>query len=261
MSARPATAPTEMFGPLAGAYAEARPGYPPELFDTVVSRLDRRPATAADLAAGTGAATLPLVERGIRTVSIEPNRAMLARARATLGGREAWLGAVVAPAEALPLADERLDLVTAAQAFHWFEPRAALGEAARALRPGGLLAIFWNVVVEDDFVADVRALVERYNPAAEGRPVTERMRRTPAALAAHPGFAVEPPVEYAHARTLDADRFVAYALSWSYCGGALEETSRGPFERELRETIARHHGERAWKERLVTTTHLARRVT
>ena len=48
-------------------------------------------------------------------------------------------------AESLPLGDSAVDAVTVAQAFHWFDARAALAEIARVVRPGGAAALVWNV--------------------------------------------------------------------------------------------------------------------
>jgi SAM-dependent methyltransferase len=151
-----------------------------------------------------------------------------------------------------------VQLVTVAQAFHWFEPRPALDEIARVLVPGGRLAVFWNVVVPDDFGREVHELVSRWSPDCPP-PVTQRMRATPAALGDHEEFDVDPPREFYHARSMDADRYVGYASSWSYCGGALPVERRGPFEAELRSLIARHHGGRPWDERFVAVLHLAMR--
>jgi SAM-dependent methyltransferase len=247
---------TEVFAPLAADYARYRPGYPDALFETIWNELPTSRPRVVDLAAGAGAATASLVAHGARAVAVEPALAMLHRARASLGGR--WVGGVAARAETLPFAGGSLALVTVAQAFHWFDARAALDEIARVLTPGGRLAVFWNVVLPDDFGREVYHLVGRWN-AGYGRPVTQRMRATPADLAAHEAFDVDAPREFYHARPMDADRYVGYAFSWSYCGGALTLAQRAPFERELRGVVARHHGDRPWEERFVTVLHLALR--
>ena len=251
--------PTEVFGPLAEDYARFRPTYPDELFNALDARLGGALGLALDLATGTGAAVLPLLDRGARGVAVEPNRSMLARARRRLGGRAGWMGAVAARAECLPMAAGAASCVTVAQAFHWFEPAPALEEIARVLRPGGVLALLWNVTVPDAFTDEVRDLIARHAPG-HGRPVTRSMLATPEPLAGHPAFAVEPPAEFAHQRPMTEDDYVGYAFSWSYCGGALSRDERVPFERELREAIRRHHPDGAWPERLIAVAHFARRV-
>jgi SAM-dependent methyltransferase len=239
--------PTGVFGPLAEGYARFRPRYPDAMFDSLFARLGDPPGTVLDIGAGTGKATESLLGRGARVVAIEPNRSMLAKAAGRLAGAEGWLGAVAAPAESLPIMSASVACVTVAQAFHWFEPERALAEIARVLRPGGLLAVTWNVVVPDAFTDDVFALVARYN-SAYGRPVTRLMLSTPDPLARHPAFEVEPPAEFAHERLMSEDAYVGYAFSWSYCGGALGAGDRAAFERELREVIRGHRPEGSWPE-------------
>ncbi|HET6362415.1 MAG TPA: class I SAM-dependent methyltransferase [Gemmatimonadota bacterium] len=251
--------PTEVFGPLAEEYARFRPSYPDALFDALFARLGDRSVTTLDIGAGTGAATGSLLRRGARVAALEPNPSMLGKAAARLAGAAGWLGAVAARAEELPIAPGSVSCITVAQAFHWFEPEPALAELARVLRPRGLLAVMWNVVVPDAFTDEVFALVTRYNPSY-GRPVTRLMLSTPEPLARHPAFDVEPPAEFAHERTMSEDAYVGYAFSWSYCGGALAADSRSAFERELREVIRRHRPGDSWPERLVAVAHFATRL-
>ncbi len=252
--------PTEVFGPLAEDYARFRPSYPEALFDALFARLGDPPGAAIDLGAGTGAATQLLLGRGARVATLEPNRSMLAQAARRVAGKRGWLGAVAGRAEHVPIASASVSSVTVAQAFHWFDPEPALAEIARVLEPRGLLAVVWNVVVPDAFTDEVFALVARYN-SAYGRPVTRLMLSTPEPLARHPAFDVEPPAEFAHERTMSEDAYVGYALSWSYCGGALAADRRTDFERELRAMIRRHWPEGSWPERLLAVAHFATRLS
>lgn len=249
--------PVRTFAPLAADYAAARPGYPPELVEEVRARSPDRPDLVVDLAAGTGAAAEVLLEAGERVVGVEPAVPMLDRAAERLAGREGWVGAVVGRGEALPLVADAAAAVVVAQAFHWLDPGAALPEIARVLAPGGVLAVVWNVVEPDPFVEAVRVLLE-LRESYGGRPVTDRMRRTPEALVTHPAFDVEPMVELPHEREMTADRYVAYARSWSYAGGALGPEGWEDFERDLRGLIAERHGDASWTERLVAVVHFAR---
>lgn len=250
--------PTEVFGPLAEEYARFRPSYPGPLFDALFARLGDPPGAVLDVGAGTGKATESLLRRGARIAALEPNPSMLAKAAARLAGAEGWLGAVAARAESLPVASASVSGITVAQAFHWFEPEPALAEMARVLRPGGLLAVTWNVVVPDAFTDAVFALVGRHNPSY-GRPVTRLMLSTPEPLARHPAFDVEPPAEFPHQRLMTEDAYVGYAFSWSYCGGALGTDGRSVFERELRALIRRHRPAGSWPERLTAVAHFATR--
>ena len=93
-----------------------------------------------DLAAGTGKLTRQLVPLGARVVAVEPIDAMRAELERAVPGVEALAGT----AEAIPLAEQSVDAVTCAQAFHWFRPDQAVREIRRVLRPGGGLALLWN---------------------------------------------------------------------------------------------------------------------
>jgi SAM-dependent methyltransferase len=123
------------------AYERARPSYPPEAVEFVVETFGIGPAsTVVDLAAGTGKLTRLLVPTGARIVAVEPVDAMRAKLAAVVPGVEVRAGT----AEDLPCADASVDVVTVAQAFHWFRASEALTEIQRALRPGGGVALLWN---------------------------------------------------------------------------------------------------------------------
>jgi len=146
-------------------YVASRPGYPRAALDLLVTELGLGPGVEVlDLAAGTGKLTVDLVARGARVVAVEPVAAMRARLTRDVVGIDVRDGI----AEALPVDDESVDLVTVAQAFHWFDGPAALAEIRRVLRPAGALALIWNV--RDDTVGWVRTLGEIMDDTDGGPP-------------------------------------------------------------------------------------------
>jgi SAM-dependent methyltransferase len=145
-------------------YAAARPDYPAELFDTLDALLAAglRTARVIDVAAGTGIASRQLAGRGAQVTAVELSHAMLT----TLVVGSTGIRAVQASAHALPFADHGADMVTCAQAWHWMDKQRAAAEAWRVLRPGGVLAIWWNQTVYD--APWERAQAARFTAAAPG---------------------------------------------------------------------------------------------
>jgi SAM-dependent methyltransferase len=95
-----------------------------------------------DVGAGTGKLTARLVRAGHDVVAVEPDDAMRGLLeRSVPGVRQVLAGT----AEDLPLAHGSADVVTVAQAWHWVDPPEAAREIARVLRPGGALALVWNI--------------------------------------------------------------------------------------------------------------------
>ena len=142
----------------AAAYELARPGYPDEALALLVDEVGVGPGTTVcDLAAGTGKLTRRLVEAGASVVAVEPVEGMRRQLLDVLPGIEAVEGT----AEAIPLPDASVDVVTIAQAFHWFDAPAALIEIARVLRPGGGMALLWNERDESSaWVAEMSRLIK-----------------------------------------------------------------------------------------------------
>ena len=125
----------------AAAYERARPSYPAEVVAHVVGHGGIGPGRRVlDLAAGTGKLARLLAPSGAAVVAIEPVAAM----RAHLDTITPPVEVLDGTAESLPLDDASVDAVTVAQAFHWFDPPAALAEIRRVLRPGGHLFLLWN---------------------------------------------------------------------------------------------------------------------
>jgi len=130
------------FATAADAYERGRPGYPQEAMAWMAERLGLREGRdVLDLAAGTGKLTRALVPFGARVIAIEPIDEMREQLFRALPDVDAFDGT----AESIPLPDGSVDAVTCGQAFHWFRADEALREIHRVLRPGGALALVWNV--------------------------------------------------------------------------------------------------------------------
>jgi SAM-dependent methyltransferase len=136
---------TERFTGRADHYARHRPLYPAGLLQALVDdgRLTRSDVVA-DVGAGTGILSELLLRHGNRVVAVEPNASMRAGLEPL---QQAWpsLQVVDGSAEATGLAAASVDLVVAGQAFHWFDAHRTRVEFARILRPGGRIALVWNV--------------------------------------------------------------------------------------------------------------------
>jgi len=152
--------PTKRFSTRVENYIRYRPGYPEALLPLLEERSTLRHGDlVADLGAGTGKLTERFVERGYSVYSIEPNEPMRLAAGRLVGSGDCRF--VDGSAEATGLADSSVDLVAAAQAFHWFDLEPTLDELARILRPGGRVALIWNVRDErcSGFMRDYEALL------------------------------------------------------------------------------------------------------
>ena len=141
---------------LAGAFAgqgadydRLRPGYPDAVLDAMLAPLAGSAPTlrAIDLGAGTGKLSSALAERGLEVTAVDTSEAMLEVARAR--GRTIAAGSLsthLARAEETGLPAASAELVTVAQAWHWFDAEEASAEVARLLAPGGVLALVWNML-------------------------------------------------------------------------------------------------------------------
>ncbi|MDG2526685.1 class I SAM-dependent methyltransferase [Stenotrophomonas sp. HITSZ_GD] len=155
-------------------YVRYRPGYPPQLMAWIHDGLGVAPrARVADIGAGTGISSRMFLQAGHPVIAVEPNAAMRTAAEQWLGG-EAGFAALDGSAEATGLADASVDMVSAAQAFHWFDTRAVRAEWARILRPGGLALVYWNsrLLQATPFLAGYEALLLEYG--TDYRAVAER---------------------------------------------------------------------------------------
>jgi SAM-dependent methyltransferase len=163
----------ETFEEVPELYDRARPSYPPELFDDLVT-LCKLPAggRVLELGPGTGKATLPLAERGFQVVGVELGEGLAAVARRNLAAFPN-VEIVNVPFERWKT-DATFDAIVAFTAFHWIDPEARYEKSARLLREGGALAVVstQHVLPEDGdpFWAEVQEDYDAVVPSDENRP-------------------------------------------------------------------------------------------
>jgi SAM-dependent methyltransferase len=212
------------FAGVAGAYERARPGYPDEAVRWLAGE---RPCDVVDLGAGTGKLTRSLVALGHRVIAVEPLSEMLVQLRTAVPEATAVEGG----AEAIPLPQESADVVTAAQAFHWFVHGPALREIARVLRPGGRVALVWNVRDEGE------EWVNELSEAMVGRTGIDRGAVDPIDASGLFG-----PVEHAsfgHVQEVGREALRELVLSRSFCA-VLSEGDRVPVLRKVDDLFLEH---------------------
>jgi SAM-dependent methyltransferase len=233
----PTERPTERFTTRAGDYARYRPGYPAEAVALLKERCGLVPgAAAADLGSGTGILTRLLLECGARVFAVEPNDAMRAAAEASLGGSPRFVS-VKGSAEATTLAAGSIDLLVAAQAFHWFDGPRARAETLRILRGGGYGALLWNErpAEADAFLADYEALLHEH---AAGYARISASRADPAAMREFLGPQMQI-ATFPNRQLLDFEGLRGRLMSSSYAPEP-GHPQHEPMMAELRAVFGRH---------------------
>jgi SAM-dependent methyltransferase len=126
----------DLFSRQATDYARFRPTYPPELFAWLAAQAPAR-RLAVDVGTGNGQAAVALAAHFDRVIGVEPSAAQIASA-----ARAPHVEYRQGGAEATGVDAASADLLTVAQAFHWFKHDAFFAEVRRVVRPGGALAVW-----------------------------------------------------------------------------------------------------------------------
>ena len=142
------------FSAHASDYAAHRPTYPVALFDYLASLCPEQDL-AWDCATGNGQAAVLLAEHFASVLGTDASAAQVKAASPHPNVRYE-----TAPAEASPLSDHSVDLITVAQAAHWFDLESFYQEAERVLKPSGVLALWCYGLAQVS--PEIDALVETF---------------------------------------------------------------------------------------------------
>jgi SAM-dependent methyltransferase len=156
VAARPLE-PDRVFGEVADEYDRRRPDYPAEVVDAVLAAAPE-PWRVLESGAGTGKATALFAARGIPIVAVEPDALMAALLVARGADAGADVTVTIARLEDYEPEPGGFSIGLAAQSWHWVDPDRGPAVMARALRPGGVLALVWNTPGDDR--SDIRLAIE-----------------------------------------------------------------------------------------------------
>ena len=149
------------------AYDEGRPGYPERVFEVLRERCGLGPGTEVlEIGAGTGQATARMLDLGASVTVVELGAEFATFLGSKFAGQS--LRVVQGAFEEVDLEPESFDIVAAATSFHWVPLPVGLQRAADVLRPGGSIALWWNVFGDanraDPFHDALLPLLQRLAP-------------------------------------------------------------------------------------------------
>lgn len=197
-----------------------------------------------DLAAGTGKLTRLLLNSGATVVALEPIDVMRDFITTTSPGALPVGG----EAGALPFRSGSIDIVTIAQAFHWFDSPPTHSELSRVIRPGGGLGLVWNVRDRTiDWIDAIWSIMDRVEKNAPWRD-HETWSGSERQL---PGFSPFRSAHFVHTQPMTPELLIGRLASVSHVAVLAEKVRRGVLD-EARRLLATHPDTRHQKVLPVT---------
>ncbi len=240
------------FGRTSENYARFRDIYPASMYEKLVALgIGKEGQEILDLGSGTAVLPVNLYHTGARFTATDISENQIACGRkcaAEKGMRE--IRFKVCSAEDTGFGDDSFDAVTAVQCFLYFEAEKAAGEIYRVLRPHGLFCkIFMDWLPhEDAALAEMEALVLRYNPSWSGGGFREYRYQFPAW--AENRFSVQEVISYDETLRFTKEAWLGRVLSCRGVGASLPPGKVAAFEREYRGMLKKYNEPLKLKHRI-----------
>jgi SAM-dependent methyltransferase len=141
----------DTYDAVAPTYDDVRPGYPNAVYEAIAKygSLPTEPRVL-EVGVGTGQATLGMVQAGWRVFGVEPGGELATIARKRLANYPES-SVSTSRFEDIEVRVNFFDVLASATAWHWIDPSVGYDKAARALKPTGIVALWWNAHVPDSF--------------------------------------------------------------------------------------------------------------
>src|SRR5487761_355900 len=166
---------TQRFTGRAETYSRYRPTYPNQFLDVLKKEANfDSNKIVADIGSGTGILSKLFLENGNRVFGVEPNEDMRSVAESNLGHFQRF-ASIKGTAENTTLEDRSVDLISIAQALHWFDSKRSWKEFSRIIKRGGYLCILYNDRKTDDASGIMQRYEEIIDKHARNKPNLERV--------------------------------------------------------------------------------------
>ncbi|MFL6621765.1 MAG: class I SAM-dependent methyltransferase [Sulfurifustaceae bacterium] len=236
------------FSAQSASYAKYRPGYPDALFDWLATLTDAHDV-AWDVGTGSGQAALGLARHFAKVIATDPAEAQLRSAVA-----HPHILYRVLPAEQTDFSDASVDLITVAQALHWFDFDRFYAEVRRVLKPAGTIAVWTYGLIEISPAIDILVrrlhddVVGRYWPP-ERQHVIDRYRKIP-----FPFPEVQAPA-FALSADWTLDDLIGYFGTWSGLQRYVKALGRDPVD-AIRAALTQAWGKSSARRTVTWPLHL-----
>lgn len=231
------------FGKTSDNYARFRDVYPKSMYDKLIKMgIGKEGQQILDLGSGTAILPMNLYHTGafFTATDIAENQIAVGRALAAQKGMER-ISFKVCPAEDTGLDDSSFDVVTAVQCFPYFDAEKAAAEIVRVLKPRGLfckILMDW-LPLEDAVIAEMIALVQKYNPAWNPEGFQEYDYHFPDW--AQDRFVNDAVISYDEALVFAKEAWLGRVLTCRGVGASLSSEKVQEFEAEYRRILEKYN--------------------